>query len=321
MVVAAVLRSAWVLALIPPLAPSQQRVVDERRAFDQVRPRFGAGLAASLRRRMEAALAPVADRLDHPLRVGKHDIGSVHTCEAYFRAEKDHFSWAPRNAYGAVAHRALRLSLSLREEPPPLDLVDMAIDAYVGEDEADGSLGRYLQSATYLELAEMRAQANDVVVLFFECFPPLRREWRPRTDTPIVVSLCAERISLRGRPDLALGQARGDEAGVLIVDLKTGRSYPHHLDDLRFYALLQALKVGVPPYRVASYYLDSATFLAEDVTVGTLESAAGRAVDGIRKIARLLMDAAPAGITPGPACRWCRLRHQCDGPGELPYDE
>jgi hypothetical protein len=293
-------------------------VVDELLAVDQPRPRFDAGLAANLRRRIEEALAPIAAGLDRPLRMGKHDIGTVHTCEAYYRAEKDHFSWAPRNAYGAVAHRALRLSISLRDEPPPLDLVDMAMDAYVSEDQADGSLGRYLQSASYLDLAELRAQANDVVVQFFECFPPLRREWRPRTDTPIVVGFCADRISLRGRPDLAFGQARGEEAGVLIVDLKTGRSYPQHLDDLRFYALLQTLKVGTPPYRVASYYLDSATFHAEDVTASSLEIAAARAVDGIRKIARLVQEAGPAAITPGAACRWCRLRDDCVGPSQLP---
>ncbi|MGH9266169.1 MAG: PD-(D/E)XK nuclease family protein [Acidimicrobiales bacterium] len=292
-------------------------MVDELLALEEARPRFPPALAGSLRRRMEEALAPIAGALDRPLRMGKHDIGSVHTCEAYYRAEKDHFSWAPRNAYGAVAHRALRLSISLREDLPPLDLVDMAMDAFVGEDQAKGSLGRYLQSASTLELAELRAQANDVVVLFLECFPPLRREWRPRTDTPILVSFCADRISLRGRPDLAFGQARGDEAGVLIVDLKTGRSYPHHLDDLRFYALLQTLKVGVPPYRVASYYLDSATFHAEDVTASTLEIAAGRTVDGVRKIARLLQEAGPAAITPGAACRWCRLRDDCEGPAQL----
>jgi hypothetical protein len=292
-------------------------VVDELLAFDQPRPRFEPALAASLRRRMEEALAPVAEALDRPLRMGKHDLSSVHTCEAYFRAEKDSFAWAPRNAYGAVAHRALRLSISLRDDPAPLDLVDMAIDAYRGDDQGDGGLGRYLDGAPSLELAELRAQANDVVVQFLECFPPLHRDWRPRTDTPILVKFCGERLSLRGRPDLAFGQARGDEAGVLIVDLKTGWSYPHHFDDLRFYALLQTLKVGVPPYRVASYYLDSATFHHEEVTAATLEIAAGRAVDGIRKIARLRHEEAPAAITPGPTCRWCRLRDECEGPAQL----
>jgi len=265
---------------------------------------------------MEEALAPVADDVGRLLRVNKHDLSSVHACEAYWRAEKDTFAWGPRNAYGTVAHRALRLSISMRDAPAPLDLVDMAIDAYVADDQA-GGLGAYLGTATEADRAELRAQANDVVVQFHECFPPLLREWRPRTDTPVLVKLCGERIFLRGKPDLAVGQARGTEAGVLIVDLKTGRSYPHHFDDLRFYALLQTLKVGVPPYRVASYYLDSATFHHEDVTVATLEIAAGRTVDGVRKIARLLLDAAPAAITPGAVCRWCRLRDDCDGPAQL----
>lgn len=265
---------------------------------------------------MEEALEPVAGGLGRLLRVGKHDLSNVHTCESYFRAEKDSFVWAPRNAYGTVAHRALRLSVALRDEPAPLDLVDMAIDAYTADEQGSG-LGPYLLGASRVELAELRAQANDVVVQFLECFPPLRREWRPRTDTPIVVKLCDDRIVLRGKPDLAFGQARGNEAGVLIVDLKTGGSYPHHFDDLRFYALLQTLKVGVPPYRVASYYLDSATFHHEDVTPSTLEIAAGRAVDGLRKVVRLLDQSLPAAVTPGPTCGWCRLRDDCEGPAQL----
>jgi hypothetical protein len=286
----------------------------------QPRPSFDPAVAVGLRRRMEEALAPVVDGLGRLLRINKHDLSNVHTCEAYYRVEKDSFAWAPRNAYGTVAHRAVRLSVALRDDAAPLDLVDMAIDAYLG-DEQDGGLGSYLLGASRVELAELRAQANDVVVQFLECFPPLRREWRPRTDTAILVKLCGDRVTLRGKPDLAFGQARGNEAGVLIVDLKTGWSYPHHFDDLRFYALLQTLKVGVPPYRVATYYLDSATFHQEDVTPATLEIAAGRTVDGVGKIVRLLDQAGPAAITPGPTCRWCRLRDDCDGPAQLDADD
>jgi len=295
-------------------------VVDELLAVDGPRPRFDPALAAGLRRRMEESLAPLAEGLERLLRVSKHDLSSVHTCEAYYRAEKDAFVWGPRNAYGTIAHRAVRLSIALRGDPLPLDLVDMAIAAHVDEDQG-GGLGDYLVGASPFELAELRAQANDMVVQFQECFPPLRREWRPRTDTPILVKLCAERLSLKGKPDLAFGQARGSEAGVVIVDLKTGGSYPHHFDDLRFYALLQTLKVGVPPFRVATYYLDSATFHAEDVTPATLEIAAGRVVDGVGKIARLLDPSGPAAITPGPTCRWCRLRDDCDGPAQLVQDD
>jgi hypothetical protein len=117
---------------------------------------------------------------------------------------------------------------------------------------------------------------------------------------------------LRGKVDLVLGQARGDEARALVVDLKTGRPYPSHLDDLRFYALVQTLRVGVPPFRVASYYLDTASFHVEDVTADTLAIAVRRTVDGVRKLVELRAGRAPT-ITPGPACSWCRLATSCDG--------
>ena len=291
-------------------------MVDDLLGFDRPRPEFEPGLAESLRRRMEGALGPVATALERPLRTSKNGLANVHTCEAYYRAEKDSFAWAPRTAVGTVAHRALRLSIALGGAQAPLDLVDMAIGAFTDEDEVDG-LGAWLRAAPLPALAELRAEANERVVLFQECFPPLRREWRPRTDTAIVVSLCGDLVSLRGRPDLAFGQARGREAGVVIVDLKTGGSYGSHFDDLRFYALLQTLKTGVPPYRVATYYLDSATFHAEDVTPAILEIAARRTVDGIRKIARLVDPASTPALSPGRACRWCRLRHECDGPAQL----
>ena len=74
------------------------------------------------------------------------------------------------------------------------------------------------------------------------------------------VDLCDERIVLRGKYDLALGRAQGTEARVLIVDFKTGDRHGSHLDDLRYYALLETIRNGVPPFRVATYYLDASTF-------------------------------------------------------------
>lgn len=116
---------------------------------------------------------------------------------------------------------------------------------------------------------------------------------------------------LWGKVDLALGRAAGDEARVLLVDLKTGRSHASHLDDLRFYALVQTLRVGVPPFRVASYYLDTATFHAEDVTADVLEIGVRRVVEGVRKMARLRGPAAVATLSPGPACGYCAAGADC----------
>ncbi len=294
------------------LTPAQNRVVVDLMALGQPRPRFDPDLGGALRSRLERALAPVAERLPagEQLWVRKHDLGQVHTCEGHFRAEQDGFAWNARTATGTVVHKALELSVSARGDPRPLDLVDHAMATLAADDSAR-SPQPFLQSAPELELADLRGRANEVVAKFLECWPPLLPAWSPRTETGIGADLCAGRIVLWGKVDLALGRATGNEARVLLVDLKTGRSHASHLDDLRFYALVQVLRVGVPPFRVASYYLDTATFHAEDVTADVLEIGVRRVVDGVGKIARLRDPAAVATLSPGPACGFCAAGAGC----------
>lgn len=277
-------------------------------------------MAEGLRRHLEQALAPVADGLGgEVLWVTKQALAQVHACEGHFRSEQHNFEWSPRTATGSVVHKALHLLISARAEVAPLDVVDHAISSF-DDDTRRSSPRTWLRQASELELAELRAFANEAVVKFLECWPPLPARWVPRTETGLGADLCGGRIVLRGKVDLALGIARGDEARVLIVDLKTGRGQTRHLDDLRFYALVQTLRVGVPPFRVASYYLDTATFHAEDVTAELLDITAGRTVDAVAKMARLLDPEETATITPGPTCRWCQLAPACPGPATLADD-
>ncbi len=296
--------------------PAQHRVLADLLALGQPRPRFDPDLGHHLRRQLETALDPVADSLPvEELWVDKRQLGQIHACEAHWRAEREviGFDWSARTAAGTVIHKAIELSISSRTEAVALDLVDHAMAA-LAEDTRRASPRPWLLTATPLELADLRGRAHDTVVKFQECWPRLQAAWAPRTETGIGAELCGSRVVLWGRVDLVLGVARGDEARSLIVDLKTGRSYPGHLDDLRFYALVQTLRIGVPPFRVASYYLDTATFHAEDVTVEMLEVAVRRTIDGAVKMAGLMApDSAPA-ISPGPTCAWCALRHRCEGP-------
>ncbi len=94
--------------------------------------------------------------------------------------------------------------------------------------------------------------------------------------------------------------------------MKTGRFAPHHLDDLRFYALLEILRLGVPPRRLATYYLDKGGFLPEDVTVPLLRSTVGRVAEGIVKLVELRAARREPVVRPGPSCRWCPLASTCD---------
>jgi hypothetical protein len=296
--------------------PAQHRVMADLLALGQPRPRFHPDLGQQLRHQLETALGPLVEALPvEELWVGKRQLGQIHACEAHWRAAQDEvgFDWSARTATGTVVHKAIELSISSRAEAVALDLVDHAM-ASLADDNRRSSPRPWLLTASPLELADLRGRAHDTVVKFQECWPRLQAAWAPRTETGIGAELCGSRIVLWGKVDLVLGVARGDEARSLIVDLKTVRSYPGHLDDLRFYALVQTLRIGVPPFRVASYYLDTATFHFEDVTVEMLAVAVRRTIDGATKMARLLDRSTSAAISPGPTCTWCTLRHRCEGP-------
>ena len=95
---------------------------------------------------------------------------------------------------------------------------------------------------------------------------------------------CSASASIwRARSTSSVGVAEGIRAGKVLIDLKTGGFSPSHLDDLRFYALIETIKLGVPPRRVATHYLDTGKLVPEDVTEATLAVAARRVVDGVRR--------------------------------------
>ena len=66
-----------------------------------------------------------------------------------------------------------------------------------------------------------------------------------------------------------IGRPAGDESRKVIIDLKTGRPNARHRQDLGFYALLETLARGVPPRKLATFYLD-----ASEAQIGGRERAA-----------------------------------------------
>jgi hypothetical protein len=293
------------------LTPTQMRVLDDLMANGQERPVFPADLAAGLRERLEEGLADVGDRLGTTeLVVTKRDLAQVHQCERLHMAGLGIFEWSPLAARGSVAHKALELSMGIGAEMPPGELVELAIARLA---ESERGVAAFLAEADPVEHAELRVAATDMVSKFADEFPPLKKKWRPRVESALSTHLCAGRVLLRGKVDLALGAAEGTTARVLIVDFKTGRPVPAHVDDLRFYALLETLRVGVPPFRVASWYLDSGQCHPEDVTEDLLLAAARRVVDGVRTLVELRVDGRQPAWRPCSACSYCPQRTECEG--------
>jgi hypothetical protein len=294
------------------LTPLQRKVCEELLSLGGPRPSFDEGLGARVRSDLEAAIGEAAGALPEPgMVVAKSALAQVHACEAHRVAvEQSPFEWSSATARGVIAHKAIELSVGMARPAAPAELVDLAM-ARLQEDERGP--GAFLAAAGDAERAELRAAAADHVYKFTDEFPPLRRAWKPRLESSLIARLCGGRVELRGTIDLAIGQAEGTTARVLIVDFKTGRPSATHVDDLRFYALLETLRVGVPPFRVASWYLDSGHWHAEDVDEDLLAAAARRTADGVRALIDLRLGRRPPAVSPGPVCTWCPARHTCPG--------
>ena len=299
-------------ALDGELNQAQQQIMDCLGTGPEGRPTFDVTLAEELRLDLETALGPAAARHrgDRALWVSKFPLAQVLGCEGKWMAERDlPFAYDVSTARGQVAHKAIELGVFWRDEEPPLTLVHEAMNRLGRQ---DNSLAEFLITMNEGDRSELVAAANEKVAKFFECFPPMNPKWRPVPEATMRAELCDGRIVLAGKTDLTLGFARGREAGKVIIDLKTGSVSPHHPDDLRFYALVELLRLGVPPRRLATYYLDTGHLHVEDVTEDLLRSAARRVIDGVTRMVELVEDGEEARLVAGPPCRWCPVLDMCD---------
>lgn len=286
------------------LNPAQQSTLQRLGTPVSERPRFPTTVATRLRDDMAARLAPIAERLRGDLYLNKHRIDRSLGCEV---RPDDDFEWNAPRARGAVGHKAIELSVMRRDNPPPLELVDDAIGALIA---GQRGLGEWLGQQDETTLARVRAEANAHLVSFLETWPPIEAAWVPVLEGALAADI--GRVRLAGRPDLTLGSAKGDVASKVIVDFKTGRVRDVHVADLRFYALIDTLKIGTPPRLLVTSYLDSGALAVEQVTEDLLAAAADRVVDAAGRIATLEAGERDPRRRPSVACRWCPVLDECE---------
>ena len=291
----------------PTLTPAQERTLSllrrdaEPLVFEES---FITGLVADA----TAAVAELSTRLGgETLWVSKSFLARVHGCEVLHLQPND-FSWRPSTAAGFVAHKAIELAINWRGEPAPGQVVDEAMARL--SDQADGR-GAFVAGLTEADWAELRSRAVDRTTKFLQDFPPL-----PLSAHPVLEAAAKWRpagtIELSGKVDLVVGKPSGRESRLLIVDFKSGHRSFHHRDDLRFYALVQTLRQGVPPRKLVTYYLDYAESEVEDVTAGALQAGLMRALEGTERHIELTIEGRPPTKKVGVACRWCPLQNECE---------
>jgi hypothetical protein len=278
------------------------------------RPVVDPGLAGGLRDWLEdglvesvAALAPGTD----VVRVNKESLNQVLLCEAHLVARRQ----APRVPTVELARGSLVDAL-FRQWVTTGVVDDPWADALAAlETEGDGSdVCAFVGGLPDALAARLASEVAEHAANITERWPVLSPAWLPRTQERLEVPLCGGRVVLAGVLDLVLGSPARDRASVCLVELKSGARRIEHRPDLHFYALLEALRSGAPPFRIATYYSGTGELDAEPVGEDTLVGALSRALDGAIRLCRVAAGAEPER-RPNQLCSWCVGLPGC-GPGQ-----
>ena len=302
----------------PPLTPAQQTTLNLIRLPANERTTYNSTLRAQIQLELEKETVNLVDQIDEPLWVSKRQLQAVTSCEVlYEKQEGESFEWKIPMTRGQIFHKCVELSIHLSPARTAPELVDEAMTSIMNR--GDG-LASFLVDLTDIERAEIRSEVASLLQTYFDTFPPLQNSWNPTTELPRKVLLHRGKIVLQGRFDLTVGRPDELTAGRVLIELKTGRAVPHHLDDLRFYALLETLVVGVPPALLASFYVDAGTVQVELVDQDLLRSAIQRTSSAVKRLLQLRLEEREPERRASGSCRWCPAATDCR-PGQAWLEE
>ena len=245
---------------------------------------------------------------DDPLWIGKTALSNLRQCEGYWKVDPP-FEWSIAAAVGQIADRAIERSIMAPgRDRSPLEWVDTAIELELRDER---SIGGFVASLPVDDRDELRFQAANHVTTFLTDWAPIDPRWRPRLKPSLRASLLGGRIVLSGRPDLVIGRPVGTTAGVAIVDIKSGSWHASHQAEVRFYAVLEALARGVPPYLIGSYYTATGELLADEVDEAGMTSATNEIARLVYRMFEIRFKNVSPILSGGPACRWCPISGTC----------
>ena len=240
------------------------------------RPRFDPGLAGGLRAWLEdAAYGLVALRGDDaaPLVLGpRHLLGGDEDHSGATTAPPGApgaCQGAPAPADPAPANGALEARLvhalfrQLVHTGTVGDPLAEALDALgaTGATASVRAVESLPTSARDALAGSLAAQAANLRALV----PRFASGWMPRTDDHVSIPLAGGRVVLQGTFDLLVGTPSPGTASLCALGLSTGGPWPRDRQRLHYLALLEALRSGTPPFRLALIESTSGRYGVEDV--------------------------------------------------------
>lgn len=205
-------------------------------------------------------------------------------------------STAPRILQALVA-AVFRLTVT---SGPPDDPFRAALSA-VSVDEDEAGVVESVRAMSRGDRAALRAAVAAQAGSVARQWRPVPPGWLPRTRDRLAAPLAGGRIVLVGRADLVLGAPSEGRASVCLVDVVSGIPSRARVEQRRRLALLETVRSGAPPFRVATYYPALGRLDADAVTGGLLAGAAARACADVDRAIREVVVAAggPCAVVGG----------------------
>jgi hypothetical protein len=273
------------------------------------RPEVDPGLAGGLRDWLEDELSEAVAALPEDaaaVRVSKDALDQVLVCEAHFQAQRGVRRLSVELVRGTMVDVLFRQWVTTAAIDDPWAEALEAVRVSGGEE-----LRAFVEQLAPEARADLAREVEAHAARIVESWPVLASSWMARTQERITVPLAGGRVLLSGVVDLAIGAPSTGRASVCIVEVKSGRRRLEHRADVHLYALLETLRSGAPPFKVATFYTADGELDVEPVGRDALLGALHRVVGGTVRLCRLAAGVVPAR-TPNPLCAWCAGLSACD---------
>jgi hypothetical protein len=268
-------------------AAARDEVLALLRDGSERRPHFHPGLAGGLRAWLEDAASELVTTRGEdapPLFLGPRllwggwggwgDDASAIDTDPY-----------PMNVVQSCLVRALfRQMVTARQvgEDPMVDALDaLRLDP--------GRLGmvRHIDGLDEERHAALAASLTTHVAHLVNLTPRFAAGWLPRTDDRVAIPLAGGRVVLCGVFDLLVGAPVPGTATLCAVGLTTGGRWAQARMALHYLALLETLRSGSPPFRVALLHSAVGRYGVEDVLEEHLRSVVSHVVARLSTLERV----------------------------------
>jgi hypothetical protein len=180
---------------------------------------------------------------------------------------------------GAMLVQLLKLRVGGHASSAPFDDAALVLGASGRDDDLVAALGDLDADERARLVAEVHAHHEVLAATL----PSLPARWSPRCAVRYAIPLAGGAVLLRGDVDLALGASGGSRACVCLVDLTTSPLSSSTDATLAYLALLETLRAGEQPLRVAALSTADGASMVREVTAELLADAVELVFDAVER--------------------------------------